>query len=102
MENKTKPAAPSDEDLGAALRKIAVTLGQDEDGFAYYARRFVEWAGNESMMRRLADRRIHRVKVFVQPADAHLDGILEHLVEMMTQRAEAVSPFGHARGVDGG
>lgn len=91
MGNETKPAAPSDEDLGAALRKIATTLGQDE--FEYYARRFVEWASDDTFLTLLAKRRVHRVKVFVQPPD-RIDGILEHLVEMVMKVPVAcVAPF---------
>jgi hypothetical protein len=38
MSTETKTAAPSDEQLGAALRKIAEAIGQTQDGFAYYVK----------------------------------------------------------------
>jgi hypothetical protein len=75
-------AAPSDAQLGAALRKIAEANGQTTNGFAYYAKRFVEWASDDEWLCRMSKRKIHRVKIFVQPA-GQIDGVLERAVEML-------------------
>ena len=88
----TEPV-PSDEQLGAALRKIAEALGQSPKSFAYYSAQFVAWAGNEGFVDILTRSRVHRVRVFVQPPD-RLDCVLEHLVEMLVPTpADTADPF---------
>ena len=91
MEVESKRVAPSDEELGAALRKIATALGRTPDSWAYYAKQFVDWSSNAMYMRTLGSLRVRRVKVFVQPSKM-IDGVLEHLVEMMVPAPGSAEP----------
>jgi hypothetical protein len=96
MSDETKTAAPSDEQLGAALRKIAEANGQTPAAFAFYAATFVRWSSDDAWILRISRRqRVRRVKVIVHPADDRFDGVFEHIVEMIAGDNVPVSAVGN-------
>ncbi len=79
---ETEQAAPTDAELGAALRKIAEANGGEPKSFDWYATNFVRFAGDKSLSR-LTAQTIRRVKVFVHPP-GRSDGLFEMIVEMIS------------------
>jgi len=84
-----KKAAPTDAELGAALRKIAAANGGKPESFDWYATQFVRFAGDDKLLANLAARKIHRVKIFVHPP-SRTDGLFEMINEMISGERPAV------------
>lgn len=85
----------SDEQLGAAVRRIAraCSAGANEQTFRYYAHALVNFADCVDIASN-GSLHVDRITVRVEPT-GRIDGLIEHLLEMVTNKPVCVSGLTH-------
>lgn len=88
---KNQVDAVTDEQLGAAVRTIATRIGgSDGHEINWYAEKIVAFADSMPIGDRI---QVDRVRVMVRPESRRIDGLLEHLTEMITGAPCGVTGF---------
>lgn len=83
----------TDEQLGNAIRRISAvcSMSWNEDTFQYYARSIVHMA-DRMEVEEASTYHVQRIRITVDPP-ARIDGLVEHLLEMVTDMPATCGPW---------